>query len=127
MHKGEQMTIQTSDIYNNIGEIISIKENDFLEDGNYQIIDEDEVGTTLYDIKNETIREVKFDDEEFDKILMGAEDRMRLLYDAYTKIVLNLMREGYSLPEEHQHVELDITPWLNKLRVLKIMVGAEYE
>jgi len=122
------MIIPANDLRKKIGEVIIISNDEDLEDGHYQIVDEDDTGTTLYDIKREVVREVQFDKEaELTTISMETEDRLRLLYDANSKIVLNLMNEGWVLSDDVNCSVLDVTPWLEKIKIIKFMLGDDYE
>lgn len=108
-----------------IGEVIQVQDED-IPNGSYLIVDVAN-SVTLFNIKTEAIEEVnKFKNNEFIKLEVPIAEKVEFLYEANIKLVLNLIQNGWVLPSEEVTVpNQDITPYIAKVKVLKILKDTE--
>ena len=127
------MNIKYEKLWKRHGEIIQITEdiNDYEDElaipkGSYQIIEKDEYGYELFNIKTYDMvhtEGAKMDGLEFRIMYADTQTILETMYDALTRQALNLTAEGWTINEDkYDRHSLDIAPLLGKIKVIKILL-----
>ena len=126
------MNVKYENLWKRHGEIIQITEdiNDYEDElaipkGSYQIIEKDEYGYELFNIRTYNMvhtEGAQMDGLEFNIMYADTQTILETMYDALTRQALNLTAEGWTIHDEYTPNALDITPLMDKIKVIKMLL-----
>ena len=113
-------TIKASDIWQNIGNTILIKNDNEIPDGYYSIVDSVDYGIVLFKHDKDYLLCEYEDDDEFEIILESSKDKIKTLIDYQIYQIIMLTRDGWTLNGE-MNIESDIERLQNYVLVGNIL------
>ncbi|MCD6434770.1 MAG: hypothetical protein J7L15_00030 [Clostridiales bacterium] len=119
------MKFKANEIINHIGDIVKIVDNKSVKDGTYQIVESNvETGyDILYDIHDSALYTITFDPSELLVVIYTPPaERLEFLYEAFTKIAMQLMNDGIFYDEDENDQAMNYI--IGKIKTTKMLIDA---
>lgn len=131
------MKIKAVDIFEHIGNVVKISDNNQVKRGDYVIVEtlNEEINdvveevVVLYNVREQLVTSAVFEPEfEMTIIYTPMDERIELLLDANMSIAMTLMHQAnvgdnYGPSEEQQSMIQEMQPVLEKIKVLREIKG----
>ena len=122
------MKIELGKVFKHIGDVIQVKQpfKDFdgeveIAPGTYQIIEKTPDGIDLYNLYT-TELETLYEYQDSDKVTIittPPQEKLELLLEAYTKVVIELLADGWTEIENPKPNDMDISPYMQRVVIVR--------
>ncbi len=116
------MKIISANFNKHISDIMRIKNTKSIPDGTYQIMETGDSVDLFYDIHKFVVIEANVDeDAEISNVYTPAEEKIEILTDAYIKLSMEMMNEGWEFSEDEDFEGMNLLPIMQKIKTLKML------